>query len=379
MKIAFYHYIWPHLLEKQGKEFKSKISEYLVINNLAENVEKLGQEIIRYSKTPPLPYNKNKKIRIFRDGFVKYFDLLKFILNPPDMLVIVSKSLFHSKSLMPLIRFICWARNVKLMIFLGHDESKTSTKILKNLKPYKYHENNFWDDDKNLKERIKKNNKYRPRHKNEILFVPSSIIYRNCVNEGWPKDQIHILPHGTDINYFQPRKIENEHEQIKILFAGNGATRKGLPYLLKALEMLQQRNYNVHLTIVSHNVEGIKIPRIDIFEDISDDQLLGLYQTHDIFVLPSLLDGWGLTASEAMACGLPVIVSNATGISDIIKSGKNGYIVEPKNHQDIYNKLLILINNRHLRQKIGENARQTIKNFTWDKIGNIFLSLLNKI
>jgi glycosyltransferase involved in cell wall biosynthesis len=299
---------------------------------------------------------------------------MKFFINPPDVLGIVSKSLFHSKSLVPLIRLISRIRKVKFLIFLGHDESKTSTRILENVRPYKYKEDVYWKDSKKLEDIIKKNQIYKPKSKNEFVVVPSSITKNNCIREGWPEKQIFILPLGTDTNYFKliTKKKNNKN---KILFAGNGATRKGLPYLIKAVEMLQSE-YNVYLTIVSHNVYDIKIKNVKVYKDITDEKLLELYKTHNIFVLPSLLDGWGLSVTEAMSCEMPVIVSNITGMSDIIKDGENGFVVSPKNHQAIYNRLKLLIKDSNLRQNTGKNARKTIKNLSWEKVGENFLKFL---
>lgn len=377
MRIAFYHYYWPCCLKNKNTIFKNKISEYLVIYNIIKSLEKRGYQIIRYSKVPPSSYSSDKLIFIFRNGIFKILDLINFIINPPDVLGIVSKSVYNSKSLIPLIRLICRIRRVKFLIFLGHDESKTSLRILKNVKPYKYKEDVFWNDSKNIDNRITKNESYRPLSKNEYIIVPSKTTKENCVKEGWPSSNIHILPHGCDSNYFKPaRQKTRTNQKIKILFAGNGATRKGLPYLLKTHEYLQNK-YSLELTILSHNVKNIKIPNVKVLEDINDLKLLKLYQSHDIFVLPSLLDGWGLTASEAMSCELPTIVSNKTGIVDIIKDNINGYAVEVKNSQALMERIEMLIKNKDLRAKIGSRARKTILDYSWDNIGSMFLNIID--
>ncbi len=378
MKIAFYHYYWPHLLKIQNNIFKNKISEYLVIYNLIKSLENQGFNIIKLSKKPPTPYSLQKNIFIFRSGLKQIIDLIKFFICPPDVFGLVSKSIYQSKSLVPLIRFICRIKKVKFLIFMGHDESDTSMDILKNEKPYKYKENVFWDNPEDYKQRILVNNLYRPKSKNEFVIVPSKIIKNNCIKEGWPKNNIMVLPHGTDTDFFKPAKYKPDDDKFRILFAGNGATRKGLSYLLKAYELLQNK-YNIELTILSHNIKDIKIPGVNIREDVSDQELLKLYQTHDIFTLPSLLDGWGLTASEAMACALPVIISNKTGVADIIQNNFNGFIVPTKNYYELYNIIKILINNKDLIIKIGNNARLTAKNFQWSDIAINFIKLLNSI
>jgi len=378
MKIAFYHYYWPHLIANKNEIFKNKISEYLVIYNLIKSLENMGCSVIKYSKAPFSPYSSQENIKIFRKGMLKIVDLINFFINPPEILGIVSKSIYHGRFLAPLLRHICRIRKVKFLIFMGHDESKTSMKILKDVQPYKYKEDVFWNNPKDFHDRIIKNNSYRPRSKNEYTIVPSKIIKNNCVKEGWSPNNIIVLPYGTDTNFFQPAKfIPKNNNTTKILFAGNGATRKGLSYLLKAFELLQTK-YHVKLTVVSHNIKNLNVSNVTALENVTDNELLGLYQSHDIYVLPSLLDGWGLTAFEAMSCGLPIVVSNITGISDILHSGKNSFIVRAKNYQDLVRVISKLIENKSLRTSIGKNARKTALIYQWDNMANMFLNLLTK-
>lgn len=370
MKIAFYHHVWPHLFEKENEKFENKISEYLVIYNLSRALEKKGIKITYFSKKTLIPYEKNKKT-IQSDYFVKF--LFSFLRNSPDILILTSKSLFSSKKLAPLLRYICRIRGIKFLIFLGHDESSTSTAILRDVKPYKYKEDIFWSNPKKIKEILKKNEIYKPKSKNEFVIIPSSIIKKNCLKEGWPEKQIMILPHGIDYKYFRSGpKIKNS-KKIKILFVGNGATRKGLSYLLKAFEKLKLK-YPVELSIVSHGIKNIEIKRVALYKNITDNKLNNLYQTHDIFVLPSLLDGWGLTAMEAMANGLPVIISTKTGIVDIVKDKKNGLLISPKNKAEIYEKIKFLIENKMQRKIIIKNAEKTIRYYNWNNIADKFIN-----
>lgn len=378
MKIAFYHYFWPHLLKDKQEIFKNKISEYLVIYNLIKSLEKKGYQIIKYSKIPPSPYRSDKNIFVFRSNISQIIELIKFIFKPPDYLGLVSKSIYNSKTLVPLIRFICRIRNIKFLIFMGHDESQTSLEVLKNVTTYKYREDLFWKSKEEINRRLKTNESYRPGSKNEYVVVPSTVIRENCIKEGWPSNNIIVLPHGVDTDFFKPSSLKKNNGKIKILFAGNGATRKGLPYLLRAYKKLQTE-YPTELTILSHNVKDIQISGITILKDINNNELLELYQAHDIFVLPSLLDGWGLTVSEAMSCGLPVIISSLVGIKDIIKNKKNGYIIKPKNSTEIYLLLEYLLNNPKDRKKIGQNARQTATDLSWNIVGDMFIKNLKRI
>ncbi len=85
------------------------------------------------------------------------------------------------------------------------------------------------------------------------------------------------------------------------------------------------------------------------------------YRSSTIFVLPSLEDGWGVVVSEAMACGLPVIVTEHTGAKDIVDEGINGFIIPSRDVAAIKEKIILLYNDKKLREKMSEaslNKRQ---------------------
>ena len=126
-------------------------------------------------------------------------------------------------------------------------------------------------------------------------------------------------------------------------------------------------------------VENLEIKNTKLHSNITDEKLLDLYQESDAFVLPSLLDGWGLTATEAMACGIPVVVSDLTGMKDIIEDEENGIIVRHKNWKDIYNSLEKLITDVDYRNKLSKNARATTEQNSWTKHGGELINYLKKI
>ncbi|MCD8535866.1 MAG: glycosyltransferase [Verrucomicrobia bacterium] len=92
-----------------------------------------------------------------------------------------------------------------------------------------------------------------------------------------------------------------------------------------------------------------------------------VYGQMSVFVHPSLADGFGYVVFEAMACGRPVIVTENTGAADIVQDGINGFIVPIRDSQAILEKLHLLRNSPELRQKMGEAARISAQNLTFEK------------
>jgi len=93
------------------------------------------------------------------------------------------------------------------------------------------------------------------------------------------------------------------------------------------------------------------------------------YRQAEIFVLPSLFEPFGMTSTEAMACGVPVIASKFGGIQNVISSGKNGILVDPSDPDKFAEAMIKLIKNKNKAQTLGQNGYVTIKNnYSWEAI-----------
>ena len=114
---------------------------------------------------------------------------------------------------------------------------------------------------------------------------------------------------------------------------------------------------------------------------IENDGVVDYLHKMDIFVVPSISDSetFGVSAVEASACSLPVIVSNIGGLPEVVINGKTGFLVEPKNIDDLTEKLLILINDKMMRKKMGEEGRNYVEaNYRLEECGLLMESVYNK-
>ena len=111
--------------------------------------------------------------------------------------------------------------------------------------------------------------------------------------------------------------------------------------------------------------------RIVTIPYVENSKLMKFYSEADVFVQPSLEDGFGLVILEALACGCPVIATKNTGAGDIFSSGSAGYIVNSCSSNEILKKLKFLEKNEFIRKKLSLNGLKIVKKIKgWDNYGN---------
>jgi glycosyltransferase involved in cell wall biosynthesis len=168
----------------------------------------------------------------------------------------------------------------------------------------------------------------------DYVICPSRYVEKSYLERGFSKERLLYAPFPTDLAFFKPEP-ENvpAAEPLQVICTGGVSLRKGFPYLLEAVRMLR-KNLDVRL-MLSGRVEHTMAPILESYKDIPIDwaPMLGhaelakrLRKAH-VFALLSLEDGFARTVTEALACGVPAVVTTNTGAMDFIVEGKNGYVV----------------------------------------------------
>ena len=193
---------------------------------------------------------------------------------------------------------------------------------------------------------------------------------------GIPQSKVAVVYNGVDTELFKPdASIARRKNQI--IFVGNTEDRKkGIRYLLEAMLYLPK---DVHFLVVDggaprHVVMGELLKRFNIGDrvrttgKIPTEQLVKCYQESEIFVSPSLYEGFGFPAAEAMACGLPAIATDGGALPEVIgKSGETGIVVPKGDARSLARAINLLINNPELRANLAEKGRQRVLNmFSWE-------------
>jgi glycosyltransferase involved in cell wall biosynthesis len=180
---------------------------------------------------------------------------------------------------------------------------------------------------------------------------------------------ITVIPYGFPPVVTGRIYTNAENRSLKLLFVGSLSQRKGIANLLEAVALLGDA---VCLTIVGHKAvedcqplnDGLK--RHHYIPSLPHDSILQLMQEHDVFVFPSLFEGFGLVITEAMSQGTPVITTNRTAGADLIVHGENGWLVEAGSTHALRESIENLLNNPHLVKRVGQAAMETAKQRPWD-------------
>ncbi|QCJ71833.1 glycosyl transferase [Providencia heimbachae] len=216
----------------------------------------------------------------------------------------------------------------------------------------------------------------------------SSLLFQNY--------SVEVIPNALNLNVYRPldknysRHILNlpNNKEI-ILFGAMGGGKdnnKGYDLLLKALNYLSiSKNHNDILCVIFGQSEPEYLPDIP-FETkwlghINDDVTLALlYNSATVMIVPSRQENLPQTATEAQACGIPVIAFDTTGIKDVIEHQKTGYLVKPFDTMELAQAMKWILENVNVQDQLGKNAREkALKSWNEEIIAKKYINIYNKI
>ncbi len=222
--------------------------------------------------------------------------------------------------------------------------------------------------------------------KNEIIkkynVPPEKIVtIYHGVNENFKKENDSFRLNEVKVKYNLPDKF--------ILFVGNIEPKKNLKQLIEAYNLLRKKSEIIHKLVivgkkgwkyndVFKKVNELKLDKQVFFNGyIPEDDLPVIYSLADLFVFPSLYEGFGIPPLEAMACEIPVLVSNRGALPEI--TGGKCIQINPLDIEDIAEGMYNLITDNNLRKKSIEDSKNWVKTFTWEKAAKETVQVYEKI
>jgi glycosyltransferase involved in cell wall biosynthesis len=177
----------------------------------------------------------------------------------------------------------------------------------------------------------------------DFVLSPSNYVTQSFLTRGFKPEQILKNVYPVNLLLFQPRAAPRPKNQpLTIINTASLSLRKGTPYLLEAFRLVQKKIPDARLLLTRTVQDDIKhvLPRyadlpIEWSPALPHGQLAARLQSADIYILPSLEEGLARTACEALACGLPAILTPNTGVNDFIQSGVNGEVIPIRDPQAI--------------------------------------------
>ncbi len=202
------------------------------------------------------------------------------------------------------------------------------------------------------------------------------------------KQHIAVIHHGSFITPGAPRSAFGSK---KVLMVSNISPRKNQTRLIQAFELVHRKSRNTELIIAGNvrknvpefesTLQAIRERNDDIKITISgylaDSDIRSLYDQADVFVYPSLYEGFGLPVLEAMACGCPVITSNLSSLPEV--SGDAGILVDPYNVDELAEAMLRVLEDNDLKREMSKRSIARAHEFSWNKACDQWLTVCRQV
>lgn len=217
----------------------------------------------------------------------------------------------------------------------------------------------------------------------DIILVPSEHIANRLVKSGVSLHKIRVVPYAADSARFRPAARRAETESCTFLFAGGITQRKGVKYLLEAWERIRRPHWELQLLgPLPRNIQPLasSLPHVQLLGRVSHEDVPSRMAAADVFVFPSLFEGSAVVTYEALASGLPSVVTPASG--SVVRQGIEGFLVPPGDVDALARRMEQLGNSPQLRAAMSQAARARSLNFGWPRyhgsVTDAVLSLLSR-
>jgi glycosyltransferase involved in cell wall biosynthesis len=202
-----------------------------------------------------------------------------------------------------------------------------------------------------------------------------------------PPDRVWLVPNGVGPEFFHVRSFSGE-VATKLLFVGTWIDHKGIYYLAEAFEKVLRVIPEARLTIAGCQEPEEKVRRffpqaaqtaLEVWPFVARAEISSLYAEHEIFILPSLVEGMPLVLLEAMASGMPAVTTESSGMTDLIEDSHDGLFVIPGDASSLASAITTLCRDGELRQRLGRAAQEKMKRYTWERAARQLEALYRRV
>ena len=206
---------------------------------------------------------------------------------------------------------------------------------------------------------------------------------------GIPREHLSIIHCGIDRGVYYPEATVSKYERLTILYLGRIKKYKSIQHVILALKKVRATLPGVRLMVVGTGDYLESLKKLARSLDLSDavefpgfvsrqEKVERMRRAH-VAVLPSLKEGWGLTNIEANACGTTVVAARTPGLRDSVKEGVSGFLYEYGDVDDLAGKLLAILQDSGVRQRLEAGGLEWADRFNWDTAAAEFENLIIEV
>jgi starch synthase len=220
----------------------------------------------------------------------------------------------------------------------------------------------------------------------DAIVVPSQLTRRSFIEQGHDPAKVFAIPYGVRLERFQ--KVADPPslaDRFEVLFVGGVSLRKGIPYLLEAFARVKHPNKRLRIVGgMSPEIEALlpRLPQenVEIVGILPQTELPKIFSESHVLVLPSVEEGLALVQGQALACGCPVIATEATGAEDLFSDGVEGFILPTTDVAQLADCMQQIADDPALQQRFSEAALRRVHHLGgWTTYGNRWVELLHQL
>ena len=227
------------------------------------------------------------------------------------------------------------------------------------------------------------------RDANALVAVSNGL--RSHAEQITPDIPIQVISNAIDLSQFTPPRQREADGPVRLLYVGRFTVAKNVQTLVEAVAELAGREVgDFELELVG---EGAQRPalermvaerglarRVHFADWIPRDRIADHYRRADIFATATTWEGMPNTVLEAMACGLPIVGSQAPGLQELVEDSVNGYLVPIKDAEAMADALALLIDNGYERRRMGRQSRLLVeRQFAWEQIAAQYVEVYRQV
>jgi hypothetical protein len=212
------------------------------------------------------------------------------------------------------------------------------------------------------------------------VLVPSDHIADTLVRHGTPRERVRVIPYAADLERFRPVPAKRHEASCTFLFAGGITQRKGIKYLLEAWRRVRRPGWRLQLLGPLPRDPGPLIPYLGEVEHlgrVGHAEVPARMAAADVFVFPSLFEGSAVVTYEALACGLPSVVTPNAG--SVVRDGVEGFVVPARDVEALAERMERLGADPALRARMSVEARTRAESFGWSRYHQAVVSAMREL